>query len=54
MFDAHKTPCWEPLPIGVVTAARCEDALDPIGAYNLNLDVTTTVMRNLHTHSNVL
>jgi hypothetical protein len=54
MFDTHKAPCWVPIPIGVVTAARREDALDPIGAYNLNLDVTATVMRNPHTHSNVL
>ena len=54
MFYTHEAPCWESVPVGVITAARCEDALDPIGAYDLDLNVTTTVMSNPHPHSNVL
>jgi hypothetical protein len=53
MFYTHEAPRWVPVPVGVITAARCEDALDPIGAYDLDLDIATTVMSDPHTHSNV-
>ena len=54
MLDTHKAPPRIPFVARVNIATRGENALNAVRTYDLDLDVTATIMRNPHAYGYVL